>query len=281
MSSRRTRPAAARRRPLLLLLALALPLAAACGGGEGDLALDASWDSGLQGAAVALEGSEWVLTSLEGRPPLAGSRVTLRFTGETAGGYGGCNWYGSGVTVAGARITFGGAQSTQRLCGEPAGVVAQEQRYFDALRRAARYRVLGGERLELGSSAGATLAIYTRRVPAPMDPAALAGTSWRLHAVDDTVQTASPPATLALTAGEISGFAGCREYTGSYQARGDEIRVTSIAMRSTDCAAGDAALLREGHFTTDLSESSNYRLTADTLEILTFPGRRLLFVARR
>ena len=280
MSSRRTRPTA-RLRPLLLLLALTLPLAAACGGSEGDLALDASWDSGLQGAAVTLEGSEWVLTSLEGRPPVAGSRLTLRFTGETAGGYGGCNWYGSSVTVAGARITFGGAQSTQRLCGEPAGVVAQEQRYFDALRRVTRYRVIGGERLELGNAAGATLAVLARRVPAPMDPAALAGTSWRLHAVDNTVQTASPPATLALTAGEISGFAGCREYTGAYQARGDEIRVTSIAMRSTDCAAGDAALLREGRFTTDLSESSNYRLNGDTLEVLTFPGRRLVFVARR
>ena len=113
------------------------------------------------------------------------------------------------------------------------------------------------------------------------DPASLVGTSWRLLSVGDTAQTASPPATLTLAAGEIGGFAGCREYTGTYQARGDELRVTSISMRSTECGRGEAALLREGRFTGDLSESSNYRLSGDTLEVLTFPGRRLVFVKQR
>ena len=87
--------------------------------------------------------------------------------------------------------------------------------------------------------------------------------------------------TLTLTTAEqMMGFAGCRGYTGTYLARGDHIGVTSITMTTTEC--GDAgAALREGRFTTDLSEASYYRLAVDTLEIVTAPGRRLLFAPVR
>lgn len=41
--------------------------------------------------ARALEGTEWVATSIEGRPLIARSNVTLNFIGGGLGGYSGCN----------------------------------------------------------------------------------------------------------------------------------------------------------------------------------------------
>jgi heat shock protein HslJ len=113
-----------------------------------------------------------------------------------------------------------------------------------------------------------------------MNPVHLVGTSWRLRSVNDTAHGADSLITLNLTATQISGFAGCRAYTGTYQARSDEIRVTSISMAATECDQGEAALLREGRFTTDLSEASYYRMAVDSLEIVTAPGRRLAFSAQ-
>ena len=226
-----------------------------------------------------LDGTEWELSTLEGRPLVAGSRVTLRFTGETAGGYGGCNWYGGRYTAAGASLQIGSVMSTERACAASA-MMAQEQRYYSVLGRVAAYGVAEGNRLELLDRSNRVLAALTARARQPMDPAALVGTRWRLHQVDGAPATASPAPTLGFTATGISGYAGCRDYTGTYEARGDELRVTSIRMVSTDCPAGDAALLREGDFTTYLSETSNYHLSGDSLELLTFSGHRVLFLAQ-
>jgi heat shock protein HslJ len=227
-----------------------------------------------------LAGSEWVVAALGGAPVIAGTNVTLRFSGGGAGGYGGCNWYGGRYTRADSALDIAEIASTARGCLRPAGVEEQEQRLFRILERVASYRVAGG-RLLLADSAGDVLLEAAERERAAMDPAGLVGTRWRLHAVGDTVQRTDPAITLDLTATEISGFGGCRGYDGTYVARGDEIGVTSIAMRDTECDAGEAANLREGQFTTDLSEAANYRVSADSLVLLTVSGRRLVFAARR
>ncbi len=114
-----------------------------------------------------------------------------------------------------------------------------------------------------------------------MNPAELAGTRWRLRSVNDSTRASDSLLTLDLTATELSGFAGCRRYTGTYRAWGDELRVTSLGMSAPECDSGEVELLREGRFTTDLSEATYYRSPGDTLELLTAPGRRLVFTARR
>ncbi|HVE80061.1 MAG TPA: META domain-containing protein [Gemmatimonadaceae bacterium] len=227
---------------------------------------------------VTLDGTEWVVASLGGRPRLDGSNVTLTFAGETAGGYGGCNWYGGRYTVSGASVQIGEIESTARACGSPPGVGQQEERFYRTLRQVASYRVIDG-RLEMLSRTSEVLLVLTPRARAAMDPAQLVGTRWRLRSVNDTLQGPDSPITLDLAAAGIGGFAGCRGYSGTYQARGDAINVTSIAMAATECDKGDAALLREGRFTTDLSEASHYRLSTDSLVIVTAPGHRLVFAA--
>jgi heat shock protein HslJ len=228
---------------------------------------------------TSLEDSEWTVASLDGRPLLGSSNITAHFQGGTVGGYSGCNWYGSRYTVTDSTVKFEGAESTARACGVPTGVMEQEGRYFAALREVVAVRTIG-ERLALVDPAGKAVVTLLPRIKLAMNPADLVGTTWRLEAVNEAAVAGTH--TLAFpTSGELSGFAGCRGYTGTWSARGDHISVTSMAMTAMECEQGTDALQREGQFTTDITEATYYRLAGDSLEIVTAPARRLTFVAAR
>ena len=227
---------------------------------------------------LVLGGTDWIVVSLNGQPPIGGSNITMSFEGGSVSGYGGCNWYGSSYSARDTTVQFGTAESTSRACGTPAGVGQQEEKYHETLRRVAAIRKVDN-RIALADRAGETVLMLKPRSRAAMNPADLVGTTWVLRSVNDTVEKNSR-ITLALrTEEEISGFAGCRGYTGAYSAHKDNIRVTSISMTATECNQGELALLREGQFTTDLSEASHYSQTDSSLEIITAPGRRLIFSA--
>ncbi|MEA2490910.1 MAG: hypothetical protein QOH21_2702 [Acidobacteriota bacterium] len=117
-------------------------------------------DAGTSGEAVQLGGTEWVLTSIGGASPVAGSSITVRFDQGNASGSAGCNQYRGPFTVAGESLTFGMIAATKRACAESERN-AQETAYLDALSRVASYRVAAG-RLVLQESAGRTLLEYSR-----------------------------------------------------------------------------------------------------------------------
>lgn len=236
--------------------------------------------SGTPGGNEPLDGSQWIVSELNGLPIIDGSNITLHFTAETLGGYGSCNWYGARYTTTGDTIRIEGPESTARACLSPPGVGEQEAAYFRALRDVARHR-LDDDRLELLNAASDVVIRLTPRQRSAMNPADLAGTRWMLRSVNDSVLASDTSLTLDLTAAALSGFAGCRRYTGTYGATGDEIRITSLTMASLECDRAQVALLREGQFTTDLSEATYYRLSSDSLLLVTAPGRRLVFVPRR
>jgi heat shock protein HslJ len=228
----------------------------------------------------ALEGTEWTLVSIDGRPPVAGSRISLEFGDATLGGYSGCNWYGGTYGSSAAGLEIGEVQSTARACAAP-GLTEQEGRYQAALAAVRGHRTRDG-RLELTDASGRATLVFAPREHLAMDPEALVGTRWRLARIlgaSGAEETADTTMTLRFGRGTASGFAGCRDYTATYEARGDRIHFTSFAMASTECDRGEAELLREGDFTTDLGESTYYRLTAGRLEMVTHGGRTLTFVA--
>jgi heat shock protein HslJ len=113
-------------------------------------------------AAASLEGTEWVLVSLQGNSPLAGTHIWLVFEGEQARGSAGCNQYGGPYTVTGmGALTFQEFDITEQACLEPEGVMEQETVYIAALRMAVAYR-LAGDRLEIQNSAGETVLAFER-----------------------------------------------------------------------------------------------------------------------
>lgn len=218
-------------------------------------------------APPELNGTEWQLNAMRGKPIPQGTRVTLSFTGGEAGGYGGCNWYGGPFTRSGSTIQFKEMTATQRGCGSPRG--SQETEYLRLLHNSPFEYQIDGDRLTLREASGATALEFTRIPALAMNPADLAGTRWQL---------AKSPVTLELGRDTMRGFGGCRDFTGTYSAKGDKIRFTSLAMTQMECGKGLEAQRAEENFTTDLSETERYRLTGTSLELTTSPGRVLTFM---
>jgi heat shock protein HslJ len=229
-----------------------------------------------------LVGSEWVLTVLNGEPLVEGTHITLAFGPRQASGFAGCNRYGLEYTTPreGA-LSVGETEKTLELCLGPEGVMEQERAYTKALRNATTYRLVA-DRLELANAAGDTILSYRKREPLPMDPRDLVGTEWRLVSWDGQPPIEGSIITIAFTEGEISGLAGCRGYTGTYEAEGDHIRFPRMAMTEAgkqweECSP--ALQQQEGEYTTCLSWVTHYRLEGGQLELLTARGESLLYTA--
>jgi heat shock protein HslJ len=73
-----------------------------------------------------------------GEQPIAGSNITLLLSDGQAGGYGGCNSYGTTYRVDGGMISFEEITSTLRACADQ-NMTDQEQRYFEALGSVSRF----------------------------------------------------------------------------------------------------------------------------------------------
>ena len=227
---------------------------------------------------VVLDGTEWVLVSLDGSEVIPGTRVSLEFTAEGAGGYSGCNWYGARFrSLTDSTLDLEPATSTARGCLAP-GVTEQEIGYQTALSEARSYHTRGG-RLELVDPSGRVRLVFDPRAKLAQDPEQLVGTSWRLRSVSPGLGPADTTVTISFGSGTATGFGGCRDYASTYQARGDLIFVTSTTMRALECDRGLDAGQREGQFTTDLSEATYWTLTPGRLELITHGGRKLEFEA--
>jgi len=119
-------------------------------------------------APAALEGATWVLQSYgDAQNPtavLAGTKITARFDGtaHSVTGIAGCNQYFAGYQAESVKLTVGSVGTTKKFCGEPAGVMDQEQQYLALLQSVTQYR-LTGEQLELLTADGSRLLRYSLR----------------------------------------------------------------------------------------------------------------------
>lgn len=138
------------KRPLDLALPIILILAllAACAGATEPAP-----------GVVELEGTRWVLETLNGEPPLAGTELTLQFQEGIAGGSSGCNSFGGSYQVNGGELAITEISQTLMLCTAPEGVMEQEAAYLAALQRAAAFRLVG-ERLQIENAAGEAMLVF-------------------------------------------------------------------------------------------------------------------------
>lgn len=230
----------------------------------------------------ALAGPGWVLTSLNGAPPVEGTNITLDFSQGKyegrVGGFAGCNTYGGTYVAADEGVVkVGETAVTLMLCQGPAGVMEQEEAYIDALRNAAGYRVTDG-RLEIESAAGETALVFRRKPEYPMDPADLVGTEWRLVSLAGDTLIEGSIITLAFHNDHlVIGHAGCREYVFAYRASSDDIRFPFQAMMVEPCLGDEALMRQEGRYTESLGWATDYRMDEGQLEIFTARGEVLVF----
>jgi heat shock protein HslJ len=222
----------------------------------------------------SLDGTEWTLVSMDGKPTLPGANVTAEFRGEQVTGFSSCNWYGGAYALQLGTIHIEELAATARLCERPAGVMEQEEKFLGAMRSAERYLVASGL-LQIESADGTTL-VFDERTPLAMDPAQLVNTSWTLTTLNGAAVPVDVRITLDLGDGTMRGHGGCRDYRGTYEAENDHIGFPSMEMLTTECASQELLML-EGEFTTYLSEARYFRLEGDRLELSTAGGQKLVF----
>lgn len=115
--------------------------------------------SPLPADSPPLEGTQWVLVTLEGEPPLTGTAPSAEFSVDQISGSAGCNHYFGTYAVSGSNITISDLESTEMYCMEPEGVMDQEQAFLAALASVAGYR-LAGARLELLDATGSVILAF-------------------------------------------------------------------------------------------------------------------------
>ena len=206
--------------------------------------------------------AEWVATSIGGYPLVPGTRVTMQTTRTGIGGYSGCNWYGLKPDSARMQV-----EMTARGCRSD---IQDQEHRFTLLLPQARSAVRLADTLVLLDRVPSELITFVRRHKTASNPAQLLGDSWRL--VSTTVERISPDSVIVrFAADSASGFGGCRDFDATYTARDDELRFTSIAMRTLDCSR-ERARVSEEHLTTLLSETQHFEIRHDTLVLTTFGG---------
>jgi len=110
-------------------------------------------------AGPSLEGTQWVLVTLEGDPPLAGTAPSAEFSADQVSGSAGCNHYFGTYVVSGSDITISDVARTEMYCMDPEGVMDQEETFVAALASATSYR-LSGARLELLDATGSVILTF-------------------------------------------------------------------------------------------------------------------------
>jgi heat shock protein HslJ len=108
------------------------------------------------GPVPAIEGIDWKLIELNGKPAAKGANgksasLTLTAAGTRANGYAGCNTFFGSYTLTGSALKFGLLGMTRMAC---AGSETLESAYTKALAATTSQRLKGGK-LEL--LAGATV----------------------------------------------------------------------------------------------------------------------------
>jgi heat shock protein HslJ len=112
------------------------------------------------GGPDPLDGTAWVLTSINGAAPLAGRPITLSFDAGAVQGSGGCNRYFGDYQVAGDSLTVTDLMWTEMACVEP-GWMEQEADYLASLSAVDGFALADGQ-LSLLDAGTQTLTLESR-----------------------------------------------------------------------------------------------------------------------
>jgi len=223
---------------------------------------------------LSLENVRWQLASIDGVLVPEGVVATVLFTpagtpmnrGEenSITGGGGCNSFIGSYELAGETFTTGPFSVTQMACDEP--VMQVEQSFLAGLENAQNYQIALNQLIV--NTAGGSLLLYADRMP-------LEGPQWTLTKTGpvDNPQlpltgsefTAKFERQFGMPSGVKSGGTGCNDYTATYYASADEIKVNLPATTQEVCSAMQSEA-EQGYFL-GLNSARNYRIIGNELFI--------------
>ena len=109
---------------------------------------------------------------------------------------------------------------------------------------------------------------------------ALRDTAWELESLTGNDLLPGTKITLEFSGDQVSGSAGCNQYGGSYQARGDSLSVGDVFSTEMGCLEPEGILEQETAYLATLMTAARYQIVGNRLEILGEAGTHILvFVA--
>ena len=230
-------------------------------------------------ANLPLEYTLWTLFTMNEQPVSTETPITAVFTpGETPdsgniSGSSGCNTYNAGYTLDGNNLTVQPAAMTMMAC---ATGMETEQAYLQALQASTSYQIFA-DKLVLTNPSG-TLTYIANRTP-------LTGALWALVSLGDVNNPQQPVQGSDFSAqfiripgspsGVLNGTTGCNEYTTSFAASVDEIKINQpVSTKNTSCVPGLTD--QEQLYYLALNSATTYRISGNTLTIPYDNGKQAL-----
>jgi len=221
---------------------------------------------------LPLENVRWQLASVDGVAVPEGLVATVLFTpagtpanqGEenSIAGGGGCNNFIGGYNLTDESFTAGPFSVTQMACDEP--IMQVEQSFLAGLENPQNYQISLNQ-LIINTPSGSLL-LYADRMP-------LEGPEWALTKTGPVDNPQPPLAGSEFTAkferqfgmpsGVKSGGTGCNDYTATYYASMDEIKVNMPQTTQEVCSAMQSEA-EQGYFL-GLNTARKYRIIGNEL----------------
>ena len=120
-------------------------------------------------AEDSIDGATWILETIDGQPPVAGTHLTLTISGPQFGGFDGCNSFGgrhqSGTPVVEPDGSISATPFAITAAGCPTdAVLDQANRYLEAMTQEARARVVD-DHLHIVDDSGEVALVFARQTP--------------------------------------------------------------------------------------------------------------------
>ena len=165
-------------------------------------------------AEDSIDGATWILETIDGEPPVAGTHLTLTISGPQFGGFDGCNSFGgrhqSGTPVVEPDGSISAPPFAITAAGCPTdAVLDQANRYLEAMTQEARARVVD-DHLHIVDDSGEVALVFARQPPLVGRLIDLAGTGWRL--VDHDGIYGERPTILVFLDDQAAVATSCRDY---------------------------------------------------------------------
>jgi heat shock protein HslJ len=227
---------------------------------------------------VPIANTAWILSTLNGKPVLANTTVTLAFETEKMGGSDGCNRYGGTYLVNSDKLKFD-KNIVKTLMGCQQDILKQGDEFTTALTQTAAFRN-DGQTLTLLDGFGKTLATFTAQ------STKLGGTSWIVTGYNNGKQAVvSVLNGTQLTAdfsedGKLSGSAGCNRFTGGYEVTGSALKVGQLGVTRMFCGEPAGRMEQETQFLAALQGATTFRMEGSKLELRNADGALLVSAQR-
>ena len=223
------------------------------------------------GSGEALTANLWMLSELNGQPPLPDAAITAEFSEDgKVSGSSGCNNYNTTYEVSGNKITFGEQGAlTMMACPDP--VMEQERAYLEALAAAVTVEISEDE-LALNDANGNAVARFDAVSQA------LDGSSWEVIGYNNGKGgVVSVIIGTEITAnfgedGQLTGNASCNNYFASYETEGDSISIGPVGATEMFCGEPEGVMEQEQQYLAALGTAETYKITGLRLELRTAEG---------